>query len=170
MNLKTDTLTNRNLHFSSSVKEVPNSRKNILAYQPDGQNEIYDSSHVTGWGHATTVYLDGVEYEDYTQYEYTQYETQTYVDETDPAQIIAGGLLTIDGQTLTNDKSQILANGIKITQNQVNNIDAEGEHRVIQNGYSKHHSVGWNDKGTGHVSDWGILNPIIRQIRLPRSN
>ena len=45
MHLEVDTLTNRNLHFSSSVKEIPGTRKDVTAYQGDGSPDILDSSH-----------------------------------------------------------------------------------------------------------------------------
>ena len=44
MHLEVDTLTNRNLHFSSSVKEIPGTRKDVTAYQGDGSPDILDSS------------------------------------------------------------------------------------------------------------------------------
>ena len=160
MYLSVNTLTNRNLHFSSSEKEVPNSRKQIIAYQGGGNSEILDASHVTGWGGQETVYLDGHRYEDYTKYDYTRYEKQDYVDSSAPAYIVSGGTLTLDGQNLSNNKSQILAaQGIKILQNDVDNIDAEGEHRVIQSGTSRYHYVGWNSTGTSKRSKWNDSKP-----------
>ena len=160
MYLSVNTLTNRNLHFSSSEKEVPNSREQVIAYQGSGSNEILDASHVTGWGGQETVYLDGNRYEDYTKYDYTRYEKQDYVDSSAPAYIVSGGTLTLDGQNLSNNKSQILAaQGIKILQNDVDNIDAEGEHRVIQSGTSRYHYVGWNSTGTSKRSKWNGSKP-----------
>ncbi|MDY6451450.1 hemagglutinin repeat-containing protein, partial [Acinetobacter faecalis] len=172
MYLGVDTLTNRNLHFSSSVKEIPGTRKDITAYQGDGSSEILDSSHVTGWGAQQRVYLDGREFEDYTRYIYNQHETKHYVDSSAPAEIISGGELTIKGDSLTNDKSQILAaKGINIEQNEVNNIDAEGEHRVIKTGTSQYHYVGWNTLGTSKRSKWNSIkayNPadVVTPIKL----
>ena len=172
MYLGVDTLTNRNLHFSSSVKEIPETRKDVTAYQGAGSAEILDSSHITGHGSHDTIYLDGQKYEDYTRYIYNQYETKHYVDSSAPAEIISGGALTLKGQSLTNDKSQILAaKGITIEQNEVNNIDAEGEHRVIKNGTSQYHYVGWNSLGTSKKSEWNgvrAYNPadIVTPIKL----
>lgn len=172
MYLGVDTLTNRNLHFSSSVKEIPETRKDVTAYQGAGSAEILDSSHITGHGSHDTIYLDGQKYEDYTRYIYNQYETKHYVDSSAPAEIISGGALTLKGQSLTNDKSQILAaKGINIEQNEVNNIDAEGEHRVIKNGTSQYHYVGWNTLGTSKKSEWNgvrVYNPadIVTPIKL----
>ena len=172
MYLGLDTLTNRNLHFSSSVKEIPETRKDVTAYQGAGSAEILDSSHITGYGGHDTIYLDGQKYEDYTRYIYNQYETKHYVDSSAPAEIISGGALTLKGQSLTNDKSQILAaKGITIEQNEVNNIDAEGEHRVIKNGTSQYHYVGWNTLGTSKKSEWNgvrAYNPadIVTPIKL----
>ncbi|MEB3755113.1 hemagglutinin repeat-containing protein, partial [Acinetobacter sp. MD2(2019)] len=160
MSISTDTLTNRNLHFSASLKEVENSRKKITAYQGNGSNDILDSSHVTGWGGQETVYLDGHQYEDYTRYKYTQYEKQTSVDSSAPAYIISGGNLTLDGKNLVNDKSQILAaQGITIEQNDIENVDATGEHRLIQNGTSRYHYVGWNKLHSHHKSKWNSAKP-----------
>ncbi|WP_152874132.1 filamentous hemagglutinin N-terminal domain-containing protein, partial [Acinetobacter portensis] len=172
MYLDVDTLTNRNLHFSSSVKEIPGTRKEVTAYQGDGRSEILDSSHVTGWGGKETVYLDGQEFEDYTRYNYTEYEKKDYVDSSAPAEIISGGTLGINGQNLTNDKSQILAaKGINILQNEINNIDADGEHRLIKTGTSRYHYVGWNKLGTSKRSKWNstrAYNPadIVTPIKL----
>ncbi len=172
MYLGVDTLTNRNLHFSSSVKEIPETRKDVTAYQGAGSAEILDSSHITGYGGHDSIYLDGQKYEDYTRYIYNQHETKHYVDSSAPAEIISGGALTLKGQSLTNDKSQILAaKGINIEQNKVNNIDAEGEHRVIKNGTSQYHYVGWNSLGTSKKSEWNDVrayNPadIVTPIKL----
>ncbi|WP_179994266.1 MULTISPECIES: hemagglutinin repeat-containing protein [unclassified Acinetobacter] len=172
MYLGVDILTNRNLHFSSSVKEIPETRKDVTAYQGAGSAEILDSSHITGRGSYDSIYLDGQKYEDYTRYIYNQYETQHYVDSSAPAEIISGGTLTLKGQSLTNDKSQILATkGINIEQNEVNNIDAEGEHRVIKTGTSQYHYVGWNTLGTSKRSKWNSVKPynpadIVTPIKL----
>ena len=160
MQLRVNTLTNRNLHFSSSVKEVPNSREHVIAYQGSGSSEILDLSHVTGWGSKDAVYLDDKEYEDYTKYDYTRYAKQDTVDSSAPAYIVSGGTMTLDGQNLSNDKSQILAaQGIKILQNDVDQTDAEGEHRVIQNGTTQYHYVGWNSTKTSHKSKWNSSKP-----------
>ncbi|MDY6483217.1 hypothetical protein SKM54_12315, partial [Acinetobacter faecalis] len=154
------------------MKEIPGTRKDVTAYQGDGSPDILDSSHVTGWGAQERVYLDGREYEDYTRYIYNQHETKHYVDSSAPAEIISGGTLTLKGDSLTNDKSQILAaKGINIEQNEVNNIDAEGEHRVIKNGTSQYHYVGWNTLGTSKRSKWDSVrayNPadIVTPIKL----
>lgn len=179
MKLSTTELNNQNIHFTSVVREIEGSRKDLVEYEPDSphsphkKGEKYDSSHVTGWGGEDTVYLDGNKYEDYTRYKYTRYETQHEVETSAPSVISSGGKLSLDGQNLVNDKSHILAKSIDTIGKDVKNIDAEGEHRIKgENGHKIHHYVGWNSLGTSHKSKWDNEdknykpNDIVTSIKL----
>ncbi|WP_027022727.1 hemagglutinin repeat-containing protein, partial [Conchiformibius steedae] len=172
MVLRTNNLSNRNLHFKTVEREIDGSRKQITEYQPKNENKRFDSSNVTGWGEAETVYLDGRRVEDYTRYIYTRYETQHEVEASSPAIIASGGRLILDGSNLQNDKSHILADGIDIIQNDVQQIDGEGEHRIrVTDSTKQDHWVGWNRRGTKHRSKWGDkanypLADIVKPIKL----
>ena len=148
-------LTNTNLHFRVGEEEVPGSRQHIVEYRPEGSSSRIDSSQIANIKNEETLYtVDGKKIEDYTKYDYQRYQTQTAVLESAPGQIIAGGLLQLDGTKLTNDKSQILANGILGEVGSVHNIDAQGTLTTIENGTSRYHWVGWNSTGTSHQSKW----------------
>lgn len=159
MTLNVDTLMNQNAHFKLSLKEVADSRKQLTAYVPDG-GDWYDGNHLTGVGSEKAIYLDGKEFEDYTKFDYLQYEMQDVVDESDPALLQSKGKMTLNGTTLTNDKSQILSGSIEFAQHNINNIDAEGRHIVVQQGTSIHHYIGWNYIKTQHKSKWNALSPF----------
>lgn len=152
MSIAADTITNRNLHFKTSVKEVPGSRRRVMEYVVSG-GKLYQQSDISWIGGKGTIYLkNGESYERYTRRGFTYLERQTYVDESDPAEILSGGMLSLTGSSITNDKSHILANGIEVTGASVQNLEPKGEHREVRNGTWSVHSI--RKKNFRHRSHW----------------
>uniref|UniRef100_UPI00037BA091 hemagglutinin repeat-containing protein n=2 Tax=Chitiniphilus shinanonensis TaxID=553088 RepID=UPI00037BA091 len=68
-------------------------------------------------------------FKDWTEYRYTRVTTEDVTLRSAPAQILSGGNMTLDGNTLTNDKSQIVAGGglYASYSSDPNNIGAQGQ-------------------------------------------
>lgn len=74
----------------------------------------------------------------YTTYQVQRTEYDSQVVSSDPGRLIAGGDLSLAGEQLTNDQSQILAGGkLTGTLQNLENIDALGTHRVHESGTSQ---------------------------------
>lgn len=81
---------------------------------------------------------------DWTQYAVTRTEYETQVAASDPGQILAGGTLRLEGGSLVNDKSQIIAGGaLEGDLERLDNIDAEGVHVVHEEGTSQYTYSRW---------------------------
>jgi filamentous hemagglutinin len=115
MQISVATFNNTNAHFSTSA--ALNSTTNFYQLTM-GQwcSTLYNMPGCTGnW------------LEDFTEHSYTQKVYEPVVTQSDPAKILAGGSLTLYGNNLTNDKSQIIAGGtLSGDLANLNNIAAEG--------------------------------------------
>src|SRR5699024_3516233 len=84
----------------------------------------------------------------HNQYDYTEQTYETQILATDPAKIISDGNITINGQTINNDNSQIIAGQrLAITAQQLNNISTIGERRITRSGTRKY-SYQYKKKGS----------------------
>ena len=168
MSLAAATLTNRNAHFATDT--VSNSSEQVY-YQPDGEAKKYPASqfHWQDWSRADLLvwaHPDGTQQEvkRWTEYRVTETQSHTVVSHSDPGLIRAGGDLHLAGNTLINDKSQILAGGMLSGDlDHLDNIAALGETRLSQNG-RRHYT--WTDYHGGvhnHTSrkwtEWGAYQP-----------
>jgi filamentous hemagglutinin len=157
MRLGYEQLNNTNPHFRTEVREIPGSRQRFVEYVPKGWtwDQRFDSSRIARFGGENGIHTtDGKHYRDYTKYAYDVYETETFVVTSTPGQIIAGGMLVLDGESLINDKSQILANGIFGDTHGVENLDAEGKKITVTAGTSQYFwqkKLSWY-KGGGYES------------------
>ncbi|WP_334079313.1 two-partner secretion domain-containing protein [Microbulbifer sp. M83] len=163
LTIDTTRLLNSNEHFASAEIQVAGPT-DIVLIQPKGYQDKYTQSELfaLGWTYTNWkgvgAYYDpsGKRVEDWTQYEVTRTEYETQVTESAPAVIRSGGDMTLRGGELVNDKSQILAGGaLIIDQDSLDNIDAEGEYRINEIGTSRATWVkltGWDDD---HKRKWG---------------
>ncbi len=110
----------------------------------------------------------------WTQYEVDRSEYQSRVVSSAPGRITAGGEMTLAGDDLVNDRSQIIAGGKLIVELQnLRNIDAMGTHRVHESGtsqYSRSAYRGW--LRNYHTRVWGPVLPYapadqLTSLRLP---
>ncbi|HHW4684039.1 MAG TPA: hypothetical protein ACQGQG_01525, partial [Xylella sp.] len=80
----------------------------------------------------------------WTQYEVTRTEYQTQVTSSALGKIVSGGQMTLRGDALINDKSQILAGGVLGGDlDHLDNISATGESRIHEVGTSQYSRERW---------------------------
>ncbi|MBN0734422.1 hypothetical protein JTM20_36010, partial [Pseudomonas aeruginosa] len=86
----------------------------------------------------------GAQVRAWTQYDVTQTEYETQVIESAPALIRSGGNMTLRGDELVNDKSQILAGGVlQGDLHRLNNVAAFGKHVTRQIGTRQYTYSRW---------------------------
>nr|WP_181717453.1 filamentous hemagglutinin N-terminal domain-containing protein [Psychrobacter sp.]QJS05835.1 filamentous hemagglutinin, adhesin, hemagglutination activity domain [Psychrobacter sp.] len=111
--------------------------------------EAQDSEKYEALDNAVRAYNEGygrIEIRAWTKIIVNERQRQSVVLDSAPAQIIAGGNMTLDADYVLNDKSQILA-GVRIDFDETNNtleqLDGEGKLLVIQNGTSEFSESRW---------------------------
>ena len=126
--------------------------------------EEKDSEKYEALDNAIRAYNAGygrIEIKKWTQIIVNERQRQSVVTDSSPAQIIAGGDMTLNIDNVVNDKSQILAGGLidfdKTTEN-FEQIDGDGKLLVVQSGtsqytksrwrggFKRYHQRDWNDK------------------------
>ncbi len=116
----------------------------------------------------------GIEIRSWRQYFVKQSEFESRVASSAPARIIAGSDITLAGDELLNDRSQLLAGGqLSGDLQNLQNIEAEGTHRIHETGtsqYSRSSYHGW--LLNYHTREWGPKLPYepadqLTTIRLP---
>lgn len=102
------------------------------------------------------------QFKNYTHIKVKEHEEQSVVTSSAPAQIISGQKLAITANQVVNDKSHILASDkITVDSNNLNNINAEGVHRTIQEGTSQWTNSRWRGGFKRyHQRDWGAELPF----------
>ena len=114
LHIAAGTLHNTNEHFKTELVET--GREHIVEYSAHGRTERYreGTQAELGW----TIFNDesdqlrtpdGQRHENWYKYDYWRTTQQTQVTETAPANIIAGGNLTLSGGELWNSDSRIVA-------------------------------------------------------------
>ena len=101
----------------------------------------------------------GRDIKDWTQFDVTRTVYETKVTSSDPGKILSGGRMQLNGDSLVNDKSQILAGGALTGDlGNLRNVDAFGERRVHEEGtsqytysrwrggFKRYHERKWDDK------------------------
>lgn len=103
-----------------------------------------------------------VQIKNFTIFKVTEHQEQSVVTDSAPAQIIAGGNLSFDSDTIINDKSQIVAGGkISFDSKTLQNIDAKGKHHTIENGTAQYTRSRWRGGFKRyHQRDWGDEAPF----------
>lgn len=140
-------LLNRNLHFNTELVRVGEPTQHTYI-QPSGDPNKHDISEYRweGWSRAGRYRHreTGAEVRNWTQYEITRSEYETQVTESAPSLIRAGGNLTLHGNELLNDKSQIIAGGV--LQGDLDKLKNEavfGQHVIRQAGTSQYTYSRW---------------------------
>ncbi len=133
MNIAADEVRNINAHYSTRTETRPPESVVELAgagsprrYRPDDP-DVYVYNHESDHLHTPEQ-----NYERWLRYVYQRSVTEDVTANSSPAQLISGGTLRVLGQTLTNDKSRIMAGAnLDVQAATINNIDASGT-RVIR--------------------------------------
>ncbi len=101
----------------------------------------------------------------FTHFTYTRTITEDRIKESDPANILSGGNLSINAGQVLNDKSRIVAGGALALQGStLNNVDAEGHREITDAGkaiFYYRHQQKHGDSSRVDVSDY--LPPAIIQ-------
>jgi filamentous hemagglutinin len=150
MDLAIDEIRNINAHYSTrrevtrneSAVEVAGagSPNRYLPGAPDVYVYIDESYH---------LHTPEGNYERWLRYRYQRNVTEDVTDTSTPAQIIAGGNLHVRGDTLTNDKSRIIAGQtLDVQVVNLNNIDATGTRTTTDVGAVDSF---WRDRKKGRV-------------------
>jgi filamentous hemagglutinin len=140
-------LLNRNLHFRTELAQVGGPTR-YLYLQPKGDPGKYsaDEYQWESWSRAGRYRhkQTGAEVRDWTQYDVTRTEYETQVVESAPALIRSGGNMSLRGDELLNDKSQVIAGGVlQGDLDQLNNVAAIGEHITSETGTSQYTYSKW---------------------------
>lgn len=140
-------LLNSNEHFATTEVMVVGPTKKLYI-QPKGTPGMHDASEFTwsSWSRAGKYWWKNGngDVKDWTQYDVTHTEYETQVASSAPGRIISGGNMTLRGDELINDKSQILAGGALLGDlGNLRNIDAFGEYRVHEEGTSQYTYSRW---------------------------
>ncbi|EHC6699118.1 filamentous hemagglutinin N-terminal domain-containing protein, partial [Salmonella enterica subsp. enterica] len=134
LSLHMQTVDNRDIHLALSPQPVEVSREHHHEFQLDGGSPRYDAgdpritAKTGGREHRLTTPEGGSK--DFNEYYYDRVTAETQVIHQDPAEILAGGALSWQGVTLTNQDSRVIAGGDLTTTGVVNNQESEGVRRV----------------------------------------
>jgi len=120
MALSFTALNNINDNFATSMVQLSQQQKdeymvvdlnNGVHYSPDDYNISFYKDEVRH------ICIEGVVCgrDHYYQYSYTETISEEQITQSDPAKIIAGGQISLSGDKLLNDKSQIIAGGTLLT-------------------------------------------------------
>ncbi|WP_437431665.1 two-partner secretion domain-containing protein [Yokenella regensburgei] len=141
-------INNINDRFSTEIVTV--SQEPLTEYQHSGstnrwkagtENVLVDGNSSDGLRNLSTPERPGGGHDNFNQYDYTRTVEETRIKESDPAKILAGGNLTLSGDTLNNDKSQVIAGGTLSTDGlkSLRNEDVTGERRTTDVGTVTHY-------------------------------
>ena len=125
-------INNTNNHFSTEV--VPVSSTSVSEYQIVGSGSRWTRDQVTIFEDEELVLStpEGASYwVGFNRYDYTRSISETRVASSDPGQILSGGAMTLNANSVFNDKSRIIAGGaLGGSVGSLTNTEAAGE-RVI---------------------------------------
>jgi filamentous hemagglutinin len=165
LNLAAKQINNTNDHFSTYVATT--NTESVVEYQGSGSPNRYtpDTPGVYIYNDESD-HLQTPEgsYESWTAYRYTRTTTETKIGSTDPAKIQSGGTMQISADTLTNDKSTIIAGStLSGSIGTLNNTEVPGERTITDVGtvtsYWRNHRSGRDDTGSS-TSDYNPPDTI----------
>ncbi|WP_368543625.1 two-partner secretion domain-containing protein [Enterobacter soli] len=141
-------INNINDNFSTEVALV--SQEQLTEYQHTGSPSRWkagddgvwvDNNSADGLRNLNTPERTGHGNDNFNQYDYTRTVEETRIKETDPAKILSGGNMTLSGDKLFNDKSQVVAGGTLLIDQMgsVQNDDVTGERYTTDNGTVTHY-------------------------------
>nr|WP_318381189.1 hemagglutinin repeat-containing protein [uncultured Enterobacter sp.] len=141
-------INNINDHFSTALVTV--SQDQLTEYQHTGSTNrwkagddgVYvDGNSADGLRNLNTPENTNSGNDDFNQYDYTRTVEETRVVESDPGKILAGGNLTLSGDNLFNDNSQVVAGGTLsvVDLGSVKNDEVPGERHTTDAGTVTHY-------------------------------
>lgn len=148
MTIDAGQINNINDRFSTEIVTV--SQDPLTEYQHSGSTDrwkagdegvVVNGNSSDGLRNLSTPDRPWGGNDDFNQYNYTRTIEETRIKESDPAKILAGGNLTLAGDTLFNDKSQIVAGGTLSTDamRSVLNDDVPGVRHTTDVGNVTHY-------------------------------
>lgn len=159
MQLSANNIENRNNHFQTEQRDI--SVTNVVEYQLDGQPKRWDASQaragICGPDHFDCFYMpDGTSSMHYTIYRYQRTVSQTFITESKPGEIVAGGNLAVAGN-IVNDNSRIVVGGaLSGAPDSLTNNEAQGVQITTDVGTAQHTSTTWHGGWRSHRSrEWG---------------
>ncbi|MFM7669719.1 MAG: hemagglutinin repeat-containing protein, partial [Betaproteobacteria bacterium] len=136
MDVAVDDIRNMNLHYST--RKQSRSPESMVEVAGEGSPNRYATDAPDVYAYIDESYhLHTPEgnYERWLRYRYQRTVTDEVTASSAPAEIIAGDKLRVRGETLTNDKSRILAGGeLDVQVATLNNIDATGTRTTVDVG------------------------------------
>ncbi|WP_432224259.1 hemagglutinin repeat-containing protein [Enterobacter wuhouensis] len=141
-------INNINDNFSTEVVQV--SQEQLTEYQHTGSTSRWkagddgvwvDGNSSDGLRNLNTPEHTGANYDDFNQYDYTRTVDETRIKESDPAKILSGGSMTLTGDRLFNDNSQVVAGGTLLIDQlgSVQNDDVSGVRYTTDSGTVTHY-------------------------------
>ncbi len=147
LTLNVGQINNTNEHFSTAIERV--STEAIKEYRGGGSANRYKAGtsnlytykgcHEDSWCLHTP---DGGNYSNFYTYNYNRVITETQIENTDPSQILAGGEMYINANTLRNNKSNIIAGGaLTANVDTLTNTEVAGEKITTDTGTVTYTSI-----------------------------
>ena len=148
MTLAAGQINNINDRFTTGMVTV--SQEQVTEYQHTGSPNRWnatddgvfvDRNSADGLRNLNTPDDTGSNNDNFNQFDYTRTVEETRILESDPAKILAGGNMTLTGDRLLNDKSQVIAGGTLAIAGlqEVKNDDVAGERRTTDVGSATHY-------------------------------
>lgn len=148
MSLSAGEINNINDDFATEIVLV--SQEPLTEYQHSGSINRWkqgdtgvwvDGNSSDGLRNLNTPELSGHGHDNFNQYTFTRTIEETRIKQSDPAKILSGGNMTLTGDRLFNDKSQVIAGGTLSTDamGAVLNDDVPGERHTTDAGYVTHY-------------------------------
>ena len=145
--LSANNIVNQNNHFQTEQRNV--SVADVEEYQLDGHPERWDASQVRHGNcepdNFDCLFMpDGTSGQAYTVYRYKRTVSQTFITESKPAEIIAGGDLTMAGN-IVNDNSRVVVGGdLSGALDSLTNNQAKGVAITTDVGTAQHTFTEWH--------------------------
>lgn len=141
------TLNNRDLYFSTrevQVRHTPGERRVEPSPRIDRPN-------------------------DYTAYDYSTTVTETQIAHRDPAKLLIGGNLMLEGHCFNNDKSQVTMGGTMTgSLKTIHRIDAKGERKIEERGTAQWTYTRWRGGLRQYTQRyWDSAVPYYKPITQP---
>ncbi|WP_144264592.1 hemagglutinin repeat-containing protein [Polaromonas sp. C04] len=162
-------VNNTNNHFSTEQRLV--SSQSIVEYSPTGSPNHYAENQVRLYYPDENIHLispEGDAY-DFNRFSYVRTVTETAQATSDPGKLLAGGSMTLNTQSLQNDKSHIIAGAaLNVSAANLENTTVPGTRQTQDNGVATHYYVIFRSGPDGQGADDSPYGPptILEGITL----
>ncbi|QDL36365.1 hemagglutinin repeat-containing protein [Rhodoferax sediminis] len=147
-------VNNTNNHFSTEQRFV--SSQSIVEYSPTGSPNHYAENQVRLYYPDENIHLispEGDAY-DFNRFSYVRTVTETAQATSDPGKLLAGGNMTLNTQSLRNDKSHIIAGAaLNASAANLENTTVPGTRQTQDNGVATHYYVIFRSGPDGQGAD-----------------